>query len=455
MKPPHRARAAAVLSLLAATLSCDTNVNDGDGDTTVTTLVSRSSAGVQAFGVAGQLSNTAVVSGDGRFVAFVSSAPNLVADKATTTRDVFRRNLETGTTVRISLDIGGGDPNGECYNPSISKDGSRIAFESTATDLDALDGSAAASIYVWQEGAAAGVGTVSLVSRDGGVNGDGTSTDPAISADGRSIAFASTAANLAGVGAVGYNNIYVRRLADFAADPSATRLVSRVSGAAGAVGNALSISPTISTDGRHIAFRSDATNLDSVLTDANGFRDVYVRDTGAVPPVTVRVSVPAGGGEGNGNSEAPSISGDGTIVAFESLATNFVTGDVNAARDVYVKNLATGAVTLASRAADGSISTGGALPATSEDGRFVVFSTAGILLPSDTNGFEDVYRFSIPDGAVIRVSLGPQGRQADNASTLPSLSSDGSVAAFESDASNLDDGDGNANRDVFARQAIR
>ena len=85
----------------------------------------------------------------------------------------------------------------------------------------------------------------------------------------------------------------------------------------------------------------------------------------------------------------------------------------------------------------------------------MVFSSAGPLLPSDTNSREDIYRFGINDGSVIRVSLGPQGRQADGHSFNPSISPDGSVVAFESDATNLVDGDGNNNRDVFVRRDIR
>src|SRR3990172_5886825 len=166
-----------------------------------------------------------------------------------------------------------------------------------------------------------------------GVQGDALSGYPAISADGTIVAFRASASNLVPSDTNGADDVFVRDR-----QAGATERVS-VSSAGGQGSGGHSYEPSVSDDGRYVAFRSHATNL--VAGDTNGTDDVFVRDrqTG----VTVRVSVDSSGVQGNGGSYEPSVSGDGRYVAFRSVASNLVPGDDNAVQDIFVHDRQTGA----------------------------------------------------------------------------------------------------------------
>src|SRR5437867_824550 len=171
------------------------------------------------------------------------------------------------------------------------------------------------------------------------------------------------------------------------ASPGTTERVSVDS--AGTQGNSFSLDPSISADGRFVAFSSLATNL--VPGDTNGAFDVFVHDR--LTGTTERVSVDSAGTQGHGNSSEPSISADGRFVAFSSVATNRVPGDTNAAFDVFVHDRLTGTTERVSVASAGTQGNGSSLdPSISADGRFVAFSSVATnLVPGDTNGKEDVF----------------------------------------------------------------
>ncbi|HMJ31064.1 MAG TPA: hypothetical protein VK512_20330, partial [Xanthobacteraceae bacterium] len=187
--------------------------------------------------------------------------------------------------------------------------------------------------------------------------------------------------------------------------------------------------PSISADGRYVAFRSDASNL--VPGDTNGTGDVFVRDlqTGAI----TRVSTNASGDQGNSASGDPSISADGRYVAFYSSASNLVPGDTNFLADVFVRDLQTGAITRVSTNASGVQGNGGEHPSVSSwspsisaDGRYVAFdSYASNLVPGDTNGYADVFVRDLQTGAITRVSTNASGDQGNSFSSNPSISADG------------------------------
>ena len=159
-----------------------------------------------------------------------------------------------------------------------------------------------------------------------GAQGDSGSFHPAVSADGRFVAFASNATNLVGGDTNAVSDVFVR--------DRKTHKTKRVSvSSAGAQGNDLSESASISADGRFVAFESVATNL--VGNDTNGFDDVFVRDRSTGK--TRRVSLDSAGVQGNGDSEEPSISADGRFVGFDSLATDLVGNDTNGFEDVFVR----------------------------------------------------------------------------------------------------------------------
>src|SRR5262249_27327165 len=152
--------------------------------------------------------------------------------------------------------------------------------------------------------------------------------------------------------------------------------------------------------------------------------------TGAV----VRASTDSTGNQANGGSFFPSLSGDGRYVAFWSRASNLVPGDTNSREDVFVKDLWTGAVVRASPTAGGSQANGGSdTPALSADGRYVAFrSGASNLVPGDTNGAADIFVKDLWTGAVVRASTAAGGSQANNGSLPPALSADGRYVAFRS-----------------------
>jgi Tol biopolymer transport system component len=224
----------------------------------------------------------------------------------------------------------------------------------------------------------------------------------------------------------------------------------------GRQGNRGSYSPTLSADGRFVAFYSEASSL--VPDDTKGQADVFVHDrqTGT----TERVSVGPGGVQGDANSSGGALSADGRFVAFSSFASNLVPGDSNGTEDVFVRDRRTGTITrvsLGPRRVQGNGSSDD--PALSADGRFVAFySVASNLVPSDLNGKGDVFVHDRQTSTTARVSLGPNGRQGNSDSAWPDLSANGRVVAFGSYASNLVPGDTNGGsegeQDVFVRTLV-
>jgi Tol biopolymer transport system component len=230
--------------------------------------------------------------------------------------------------------------------------------------------------------------------------------------------------------------------------PSATTRVSVDSN--GTQANFLSFVSSVSHDGRLIAFQSVAHNL--VPGDTNGTWDIFVhnRDTG----LTTRVSVATGGTEANQQSWYPAISANGRAVSFNSSATNLVAGDTNGATDIFVRDLQTGVTERVSVASDGSEGnlTSAYQQAISANGRYVAFrSEASNLVPGDTNGSWDIFVRDREAGTTTRVSVANDGSEGNGDSGYPSISADGRYVAFSSSASNLVPGDTNAVTDVFVR----
>ncbi|MFH8406563.1 TolB family protein [Streptomyces sp. NPDC018019] len=210
----------------------------------------------------------------------------------------------------------------------------------------------------------------------------------------------------------------------------------RVSVAAdGTQGNGGSSASAISADGRYVAFDSDATGL--VPGDTNGQPDVFVKNlrTGAVE----RVSVAGDGTQADSWSSTPSISADGRYVAFASGAANLVPGDTNAATDIFVHDRRTGrteSVTLDGKPPQGK--QGSQMPVISANGRYVAFaSSREDLVPGDTNQAQDIFVRDRRTGAVTRVSVSATGEQATGPSANPVISYDGRTVGFISKAANL------------------
>jgi Tol biopolymer transport system component len=274
-----------------------------------------------------------------------------------------------------------------------------------------------------------------------GTQGNFHSLWGAVSADGRYVAFHSTASNLVLSDLNGHMpDIFLKDNQT----ANCTLVSLSVSGGAADFG---SIAPSISADGRYVAFESDATNL--IVGDTNFMRDVFVRDvqTG----ITTRVSVDSTGAEADGPSYYATISADGRYVAFESEAANLVRGDVNLARDVFVHDRQMGFTMRVSQGFMGAEANGASTwPAISADGHYVAYmSDASNLVPNDTNGQPDVFVLDLQSGATTRVSVDSAGVPGDAASGSPSISWNGQVVAFASNATNLVAGDTNGTGDVF------
>jgi Tol biopolymer transport system component len=385
----------------------------------------------------------AAVSADGRFVAFESWATNLVPGDSNAVRDVFVRDRLTGTTERVSVSSSGVQGNFDSYGPAISADGRFVAFESDATNLVPGDTNGVTDTFVRDRL----TGTTERASVDSlGQQGDGSSYDLAISADGRYVAFHSFATNLVAGDTNATSDVFVR-------DRQAAT-TERVSlDALGGESNSLSQDPSISADGRYVAFWSGAT---LVPADTNAWTDVYVRDR--LLGTTQLVSVDSSGDVGDGYSYFPAISADGRYVAFWSGSTNLVSGDTNGFGDVFVHDRTTGETERASvdsLGSQGHGESGWVGIAISGDGRFVAFqSEAGDLVPGDANGRSDLFVRDRPSATTTLVSVDSRGIQANQNSYSCALSADGRFVAFWSFADDLVPGDTNASADVFLRDRL-
>ena len=398
-------------------------------------------------GIQGNADSTfAAMSSDGRYVAFESAATDIVPNDTNGAPDVFVRDDLSGTTERVSVSSSGTQAAGECEHPAISADGRFVVFDSYAGNLVAGSTSGRSDVYLRDRQA----GTTDVVSLStGGARGDSDSFRPSISADGRFVAFESNSTNLVSGDSNGFNDVFVRDR-----QLGTTERVSVSSG--GAQGDGYSYIASISSDGRYVAFQSVADNL--VAGDTNGQMDVFVRDRQL--GTTVRASVSSGGVQGNSQSLTPSISADGRFVAFASSASNLVGGDTNGTYDVFVRDLQSGTTVLVSAASSGAIGNGQSLlPSISSSGRFVAFySEATNLVAVDVNGFGDIFLRDRLVGTTSLASVSTGGAQengnagngtADSA-TSP-VSADGRFIVFVSGASNLVPGDTNGAVDVFLR----
>lgn len=343
---------------------------------------------VGAGGQANGASSNARISADGRFVVFTSSASNLMAADSNGAADVFVRDLAGGQTLRVSVSDSGAQGNaasGESAS-GISADGGAISFSSSASNLVADDSNHIRDVFVWTRATGA-VERVS-VAGDGSQAAAGSSSGSAISADGRHVAFASTAPNLVD----GDTNLAADVFVHDRVSGSTVR--ASVASAGAQSPSASSLRPDgLSGDGRLVAFDTAA----SLVPGDSGGNDVYVRDLAA--GTTERISVNSAGRGANGNSSTAAISADGRYVAFESSATNLDPADTGGDEDVFVRDRVAGATRLVSTSAMATqISQSAALSA---DARFVALaSTAPDMVAGDTSkGFGlgwDVIRFGAP-----------------------------------------------------------
>lgn len=275
-----------------------------------------------------------------------------------------------------------------------------------------------------------------------GVVGNGFTEALSISADGRFVVLISSATNLVSGDSNGAADLFLKDT-----QSGVTTLVSINS--AGVQANSGAGGGRISSNGRYVAFNSFSTNL--VVGDTNGANDVFLKDTltGAVSIV----STDSLGNQGDVNANFGAISADGRYVMFSSSSSNFVTGDTNGETDIFVKDTVTGTTRRVNTDSNGneanSFSSGLGM---SGDGRYVLFSSnASNLVAGDTNGFQDLFVKDTITGMTTRVSTDSAGTQANAASSIGTISSDGRFVVFGTTASNLVAGDNNGFQDAFMK----
>jgi len=438
-----------------------------------TTRVSIASDGAQGNGK----SDSPASSADGRYVVFSSEAGNLVSNDSNNVYDVFVHDRETRQTIRVSVSSSGGQGNGPSFGASISADGRYVAFKSYASNLVSGDTNNAGDVFVRdrdvdEDGIFDEPGQVSTarISVDSnGAQGNELSIKPAISADGRYVAFESWASNLVTGDTNGQEDVFVH--------DRQTGQTVRVSVASdGAQANDQSDLPAISADGRYVTFASEASNLasgdnnnvcdtdnDGVYTD--NCPDVFVRDRDADGDgifdepgqvSTVRVSVTSDGSQtANGWSAVSSLSSDGNVVAFESRASDLVSGDTNGVYDIFVRDRQAGVTSRVSVASDGAQGNAASQsPSLSADGRYVAFVSQASLVSDDTNGMSDIYLHDRQTGQTVRVSIASDGTPGNGNSQGAALSADGGYVAFSSSSDNLISSDTNGMEDVFVHDTV-
>ncbi len=437
----RRIRSAAGLALAGALLTGAALAPTAGAATT--TLMSTPDAALSAdppYGDGNSLQGA--ISANGRYVVFQSLAANLTSGDTNGQRDIYRRDTLSGATTLISVDSSEAPipatPASVTQHPAISADGRYVAFQTNAP-LATADTDTLQDVYLRDTVA----GTTTLLSGSAAATGD--AVRPSISADGNRVAFASNIADLVPGDGNGAYDVFVRDVAG-----ATTTRVSVNTAGDEATGN--SEHASISADGEHVAFQSAAANL--VAGDGNGVADTFVRDLDT--PLTERVSVSSeeveGGAASSTEASGPlaQLSADGELVVFKSAAINLVADDTNAKIDVFLRDRAAGTterLSVSSAGVQGDDTSAG--PAIGADGERVVFSSASTnLVGGDLNGRADIFERDLAADTTTRISLADGGAEGDNLTALPQITPDGRYVSYETTATNLA-GFTTANRQVL------
>lgn len=367
-----------------------------------------------------------VVSASGRFVVFTADADNLPG--ADGTQDIYVRDRKRATTRLVSQSTSGEPANARCSDgPSISADGRLIAFQCDATNL----GGGTGGIFLRDRKKH----TTKLVSRtSSGEPADGGPDRPALSANGRFVAFEGDAVNLPGT--PGVLNGYVRDL-----KKGTTELTTETNDGT-PLEDANTRYSSISATGRYIVFWS----ISGLLPGQPGVNSVYVRDRREGKTKLVSKTPNGTPADGNSVQTEGAISADGRFIAFRSDAPNL---GGTPGQPAFLKDMKTGKVVLVSRTAQGDPADGSD-QSVSANGRYVVFDSSDDDLPG-LAGVDDVYRFDRRTKKVILISRTSKGKPADDDSFYAATSAAANVVAFESAADNLSPADNNNHFNAFVR----
>jgi Tol biopolymer transport system component len=392
-------------------------------------------------------SGESAVSADGRYVAFTSDATNMGLVTGQSGREIYLRDMITGTVELVSVSAIGAYNYGGCDSPVMTPDARYVAFESLSPTLVAGDTNGAWDVFVRDRL----LGTTTRVSVGPGgaqVTG-GQSWSPTISDDGRYVAFFSSAQGLVpGFGSAGVYQVYVH-------DRQTGQTLAGSVNQTGGTPNADCRQPCLSADGRFLSFETSASDI--LPGDTNGLIDVYVRDL--LTNGVVRATLAPGGIEPNNNCVRSRISGDGRWVAFQTQSTNLVAAHPSATNDCYVRDLLAGGLSLASVSSAG-VSVGVptvVAPQISYDGRYVAFATYGI----NPLAWLDVFVHDRLSGVTTLATAAHDGADGNGPSpagvptggngSVFAMSPNGRFVTFDSTASNLVLSDTNGVKDTFLR----
>jgi hypothetical protein len=410
-----------------------------------TTRVSVNSIEAQALN--GKSYNVFISAG-GRFVVFVSNADNLVPDDQNTYRDVFIRDRKLGKTRLVNVSSTGEQVNNDfsdAYSNGspISADGRFVVFSAFAANLVPSDLNSHTDVFI-RDREKHTTRRISVNSaEEEAQNGD--SVDPAISADGRFVVFASLADNLVPNDSNDSVDVFIRDR-----KKGLTKRVSVNSAEEESHGGGSEVS--VSANGRYVLFGSTSDNLAPGVDD--GLEDAYVRDRWK--GTTRRVSVSTQGHPANTSVGYMSISNNGRFVVFESNADNLVKHDTNGQGDVFVRDRRSKTTKRVSvTSSEKQVMNWSGYAHISPSGRFVAFeSPAAHLVPGDDNHIVDIFVRDVRNGTTMRVTS-RAGGISPYGSEYPTITSDGRFVGFQSDVNNLVSGDTNGFTDAFVRGPLR
>ncbi len=338
------------------------------------------------------------ISSDGRYVLFATDADNLVSDDSNGYSDIFRKDMSTGETIRVSTSSSGAQGNNNAGSANISDNGQYVVFSSSASNLVSGDTNAVADVFV--KNILTGETTIASTASSSEFS-NSSSDNGKITQEGRYVFYHSGGNNLVTGDTNGRTDVFRKDLLT-----GENILVSTTS-----TGGQISSNSTlldISSDGRYVLFTSSANDI--VPEDTNSRGDIFRKDmqTGE----TIIVSTSATGTLGNDYSGEATISEDGRYVAFTSYSSNLVSGDTNSDRDIFRKDITTGEIELVSGSESGAF---GDLesnnPQISSDGRYIAFSSqASNLDPEDLNGVGvDIFVRDMRTGKIAVASRGESG----------------------------------------------
>jgi len=377
------------------------------------------------------------ISADGTKIAFSSSATDLISGLTTVGTNIFLYDISDGSTTLLTAGSSGNGGNGSSQDPSISEDGTKIAFYSYASDLVGAPANGLANVFLYDTSD----GSTTLVTTgSSGFGSNGAASHPSISADGTKIAFMATSTDLTIPPTNGTRNIFL-----YDASDSSTTLIT--TGAFGDGGNWWSEDPSISADGTKIAFASNATDL--TIPPANGSNNIFLYNV-SDSSTTLMTTGSSGIGD-NGDSLRPSISADGTRVAFHSNATDLTNIPSNGLYNIFLHDASDSSTILVTA---GPSDNGGNYtslnPSISGNGERVIFqSTATDLIDTPTTSQSNVFLYDASDSSTTLVTAGPLGNGGNGWSSFPTISFDGMEIAFLSNASDLTVVPTNGSRNVF------